>query len=234
MTVAHMSRRILNDAEQAFEVLILEPTEPRAVVLFAVGGGDDPDRHLTFLQSIAAEGYTVVAPRFARLASPAPSLDELATRARRLRLAFDEMAQPHIPGAGLGHSVGGALLLVLAGARAFTLAGETLQVQPERRLRRLALMAPATDFFRAPDALNGTHASIAIWAGTRDEITPAETAQFLGTALEGIAPVIVHAVPGAGHFSFMNAPPPHATEFLPDRDAFLERLAAAVADFVGS
>jgi len=123
-------------------------------------------------------------------------------------------------------------LLVLAGVEAFTLAGESVQVPPERRLDRLALMAPATDFFRTPGSLQDVRTPIAVWAGTRDEVTPAATAEWLKETLRGTVPVDVRIVADAGHFSFMSTPPPHATEPLVDRDAFLDRLAQDIVRFV--
>jgi pimeloyl-ACP methyl ester carboxylesterase len=234
MTKARLSRRFLNDAQESFEVLLLEPAKPRATVLFAVGAGGDPDRHLPLLQVLAAQGCTVAAPRFSRLASPAPSAEELSTRARRLRLAFAHVARPDISGSGVGHSIGAALLLMLAGAKASTLAGETVRVPPERKLERLALMAPATDFFRAPGALQDVAASIVAWVGARDEITPPKTAKVLEEALRDTSPVHVRIVPDAGHFSFMNAAPPQAMEPMSLRDIFLERLAEDIASFITS
>jgi hypothetical protein len=100
-----LSRRAVNDAGEEFEVLILDSAKSRAVVLFAVGAGGDPDRHLAFLHSLAAQGCTIAAPRSARLVSSAPNADELATRARRLQFAFDKVAKKGIPAAGVGHSV---------------------------------------------------------------------------------------------------------------------------------
>ena len=40
------------------------------------------------------------------------------------------------------------------------------------------------------------------------------------------------AARGAGHFSFMDVPPPQTTEPLPDRAAFLAELAGELGDFV--
>jgi fermentation-respiration switch protein FrsA (DUF1100 family) len=114
------------------------------------------------------------------------------------------------------------------------MAREAVRVPLDQRLERLALMAPATDFFRVPGALEGITASAAAWAGTRDEITPPRMVQMLENALYGIAPVEVRIVADAGHFSFMNMPPPHAAQTLPHRDAILERLAEEVAGFITS
>ena len=226
-----MSRRVLSFKGDHFEVLAGKHAEPRAVVVFAAGAGGDPDRHLPLLRSLAAQGCTIVAPRFERLASMTPDADELVIRARRLQRAFDEVAQPGIPGVGVGHSIGAMLLLMLAGAEAATRAGQTIRGLSEPRLDRLALMAPATDFFKASGALRGVTASLAVWAGGKDDITPPGTARLLTTALHGVVPIELHVIAGAGHFSFMNDPPPHATKPLTDRTSFLEQLAQDIGSF---
>lgn len=232
MNAAHLTWRTLSDGDDCFEAFVLEPTEPRLLVLFAVGTGGDPERHLPLLQRLAAHGCLVVAPRFERMTSLAPSADALEMRGRRLLIAFRYVEQPHLPAAGIGHSIGATMLLMLAGAVASTMAAETIRIPSERRLARLALMAPATDFFRAPGALRAVTASIIAWAGTGDEITPPGTARMLESALQGIASVEVRIVANAGHFSFMDAPPPLAAEPLSDRRAVLDRIAEDIASFV--
>jgi hypothetical protein len=81
----------------------------------------------------------------------------------------------------------------------------------------LALLAPATDFFRGPGALDAVHLHILAWAGQRDAITPPSQVEFLKDALAGRGPVQVRAIEDAGHFSFMDVLPPQAAESLPDR-----------------
>lgn len=87
-------------------------------------------------------------------------------------------------------------------------------------------------FFRAPGPLAAVRTPILAWAGTSDAITPPAHATFLADALGSRVPVDVRVAPGAGHFSFMHAPPPGTTEPLPDRDAFLAEVAAEVGRFV--
>ena len=234
MNATRLTKYALDDGESAFEALVLEPAEPCISVLFAVGSGGDPERHLPLLQVLAAHGCTVIAPCFARLTSPAPSADVLEMRARRTHLAIKRLAPLHLPLAGVGHSIGAALLLMLAGAAASTMARESVRVSPEQHLKRLALLAPATDFFRAPGALRGITAPITAWAGTKDDVTPPEMAHMLVGALHGIVPIEVRIVADAGHFSFVNMPPPQAVEPLADREAVLEHLAEEVADFITS
>jgi hypothetical protein len=42
----------------------------------------------------------------------------------------------------------------------------------------------------------------------------------------------MRVVQGAGHFSFMNNPPPNTTDSLPNREAFLAKLALEICQFV--
>jgi pimeloyl-ACP methyl ester carboxylesterase len=121
------------------------------------------------------------------------------------------------------------MLLALAGATAWTLSGQRLAIARDDRLARLALFAPATGFFRAPGALEEVRATILAWAGTNDTITPPAQAELLKEARG--ARVEVRIIDGAGHFSFMNAPPPQTSEPLADRDAFLASLALDVWRF---
>jgi len=230
--VHRVSRRVLNDAADSFDVTVLEASKASRAILFSVGGGGNPERHLPLLTSLADHGCTVAAPHFERLVSPVPTQDDLVLRARRLRLALDHVMRPGLKVAGVGHSIGATLLLVLAGAEAWTRAAQRASVAPDPRLDRLALLAPATDFFRAPGALDGVHVPVCVWAGTKDEMTPPAQAAFLKDGIGGRVPVDVHIVEGAGHFSFMNAPPPRTAEPLPDRDAFLAGLADQICRFV--
>ena len=124
------------------------------------------------------------------------------------------------------------MLLALAGAQTWTRAGQCVSIASDKRFGRLVLLAPATDFFRVPGALDGVRLPILAWAGTKDEITPPAQAEFLNDAIKAPAPVEVHIVEGAGHFTFMNHPPPQTTDPLPNRDAFLADLAGTVCQFI--
>jgi hypothetical protein len=86
-------------------------------VLFAVGAGGQPKRHATLLKALTESGCTVVAPRFERLASPIPTEANLNLRARRLSLTLDAFlpVQPSATAAVVGHSIGAATLVTLAG-----------------------------------------------------------------------------------------------------------------------
>lgn len=233
MTTAYrVFRCALNDEADAFDVTVLEAMKPSRLVLFSVGAGGNPERHLPLLTSLADHGCTVAAPHFARLVSPVPTQNDLLLRARRLQLALDHVMRPGMKAAGVGHSIGSTVLLVLAGAEAWTRARQRVSVAPDPRLDRLALLAPATDFFRVPGALDGMSVPVCAWAGTKDEMTPPAQAAFLKDGIGKRVPVDVHIVEGASHFSFMNSPPPQIVEPLTDRDAFLARLGDQVCRFV--
>lgn len=216
----------LMDGAAAFVVSVREAAKPTGVVLFAVGRGGDPERHVPLLDAFAARGLAVVAPHFERLPTPYPSDDDLLLRARRLRMALS-VAPQDVPVAGVGHSIGATMLLALAGAKLWKSPTGPLPIAPEPRLVRAALLAPAIGFFQAPGALDGVRGTIEAWAGTADELaTP--------TQIEGICAQIgarMHAAEGAGHFSFMHVPPPATVEPLRDRDAFLAALTADLCAF---
>jgi alpha-beta hydrolase superfamily lysophospholipase len=224
--------RSLQDGAESFNVTVLGPARPNRVVLFGVGRGGNPERHLPLLESLAERGCAVVAPHFERLPPVIPTEADLALRARRLRLALDTVDAPALPIAGVGHSLGATMLLAFAGAQIWTILGERLAVPTLERLNRLALMAPATDFFRAPGALDGVRTPILAWAGTADGIATPEQVRLLERTLAPRVPVETRVIDGAGHFSFMNLPPPNTSETLADRDAFLADLAVEVGRFV--
>lgn len=212
--------------------MVIEPADARAVVLFAAGGGGDPERHLPLLEALAARSCTVAAPRFPRLSSPSPSGAELRARVLGLQSSLNQLAGTRLPITGVGHSIGATALLIGAGAKARTLGGDVVQLSPTLNLKRLLLMAPATDFFRGPGALDQVGQPITVWTGSEDRITPPAQAEFLKTTLAGRAPIELRICENAGHFSFMNTPPPHASEPLPDREAFLAELAKELGSLV--
>jgi pimeloyl-ACP methyl ester carboxylesterase len=225
-------KRVLQDGPESFEVTVLEAARPSRVLLFAVGGGGNPERHAPLLEALVARGCSVVAPHFERLTSHQMTDELLLLRCRRQKLALDSVAKQGLPVVGAGHSIGAAVLLALAGGQVWMGPGAPLPTAPDPRLERLALLAPATGFYAAPGALDAVRTPLLVWAGTGDSITPPAQAQLLADALGGRVPVDLHVEPGGGHFSFMHTPPPHTAEPLPDRDAFLARFTAAVCDFL--
>ena len=112
-----MPKLSLRDEAETFDVTVLGASASCRVVLFAVGAGGNPERHLPLLTSLAEHGCTVVAPHFERLQSPNVTDRDLLLRARRLRQALDAFAPAGMLVAGVGHSIGTTLLLALAGGQ---------------------------------------------------------------------------------------------------------------------
>lgn len=229
-----MGRLDLTDESGSFVVTRLEGAEPDRTVLFSVGAGGNPERHLPLLAALAERGFTVVAPHFERI-TPAGVTDEhLLLRARRLRQTLDSVAAPDAAVVGVGHSIGATMLVALAGGQVWMGPGRPLSIDRDERLRRLVLLTPTTGFFQAPGALDDVRVPILAWTGAKDTITPPSHAELIRLALEDRAPVEVRIENDASHFSFMHVPPPNATESLADRDEFLARLTAEVVRFAAS
>ena len=156
----------------------------------------------------------------------------MTLRARRLKQALDSYADRDAPVAGVGHSIGTTMLLALAGGTVWMGPGQPLNITRDARLERLVLLAPATAYFQAPGALDGVKTPVLAWAGAQDVVTPPAQAEFLRSVLGTRLSVEVRIAADAGHFSFMNVPPPQLPEPLPDKDAFLRNLTTEVCSFI--
>lgn len=227
-----MRTQTLQDGAEAFIVSVHEAAENSPVVLFAVGAGGQPERHATLLNTLFESGCTVVAPHFERLASPIPTEANLTLRARRLSLTLDAFVQPGATAAGVGHSIGAATLVALTGAQMWLGTEQRVKIAPDRRLTRLALLAAPTGFFQSPGALDAVRIPILAWVGSKDDITPPSQTEWLAYAMRDWQTVDVRITDGAGHFSFMDLPPPKTTEPLPNKRAFLREYSSEVCKFV--
>lgn len=227
-----MHTQTLRDGDEDFTVSVHRPPGDGPVVLFAVGSGGQPQRHGTLLDTLAAAGCTVVAPHFARLAAPPVREPDLLLRARRLSLALDACLPPGAPALAVGHSIGAATLLALAGGQMWLGPGRPVAIPVDARLTRLALLACPTGFFQAPGGLDGVQLPILAWVGSADEVTPPDQSRWLARALEPRCPVDLRITEGAGHFSCMDLPPPGTTEPLAGKAAFLEAQARDVCRFL--
>jgi pimeloyl-ACP methyl ester carboxylesterase len=227
---------ILQDGSEPFTVSVLMVPESSRAVIFAAGAGGLPERYSTLLHTLADAGCTVVAPHFERLASPFPTDEELRLRARRLTLALNAFAQPGTVVAGVGHSIGASTLLALCGAQMWLGPGRRVEIAQDPRLTRLALLTAPLGFFQAPGALDAVRVPLQVWAGSEDTITLASQAQWLAQTLADVRPdvqpVDLRIASDAGHFSFMDMPPPHAVETVPYKAAFLQEYSREVCRFV--
>lgn len=227
-----VTKTVLPENTPPFQVTILQAKSATRCVLFSAGLGGNPLRHLGLLQIFARHGISVVAPHFDMLASSIPTKAELLVRSHRLTLAAKTYCQPGLPVAGVGHSIGTTLLMLLAGAEISTMAGDRLKSGETCILDRLVLFAPPTDFFRHLGALSLVNLPIQIWAAGKDTITPPEQAAFLRDEIGNQTQIDLHIVEEAGHFTFMNELPPHVTDPHPDRNAFLLSLGDKVSRFL--
>jgi pimeloyl-ACP methyl ester carboxylesterase len=227
-----MLTQTLQDGTESFNVSVFEATTRELVVLFAVGAGGQPERYASLLDALGESGCTVVAPHFERLASPVPTEEELTLRGRRLSLALNEFVQPSAIAMGVGHSIGAATLAALAGAQMWLGPGRRVDIAQDSRLARLALLAPPTGFFQAPGALDALRVPMLVWVGSSDSITPPSQAEWLAHAMRDRNAVKVRVTNGAGHFSFMDMPPPQVTEPLSNKQAFLREFSKEVCKFL--
>jgi pimeloyl-ACP methyl ester carboxylesterase len=229
----HSDVQQIRDGAEAFNVTVVEAQQSsKRLVLFAVGRGGNPERHLPLLRSVAALGCTVIAPHFDMLISLVPGKVELDKRVRRLEVSAVELFKADLPIVGIGHSIGGVTLLALAGGEAQTLAGDTMISGSKLKFDRLALFAPPTDFFRRASALKSVRVPMRIWVGAKDSITPPAQAQFLKEVLSLQGPIDICLDEEAGHFSYMDELPPNITDSHPNRSKFLASLANDVGRFV--
>ncbi|MFU7561642.1 alpha/beta hydrolase family protein [Roseiconus sp. JC912] len=227
-----MQTRRLHDGAESFEVSVYEAASVSPVALFAVGAGGHPERHSSLLERLAKSGFTVVAPHFERLTSPRPSETDLILRARRLTLSLEAFVHPDETAVGVGHSIGATTLIALAGGQMWLGPGLLVNVTPDSRLNRLALLAPPIRFFQVPGALDAVTVPILAWVGTEDSITPPAQAEWLAHAMCHRQTIDVRITKGAGHFSFMDQPPPQSLEPLQNKQAFIAEYSGEVCRFL--
>lgn len=221
---------LLKDDEGEYNVTLFENTSSECRVLFAVGSGGNPTRHLGLLENLFQAGCSVVAPHFDRLTSPQPSSEQLQRRAHRLTQASELIAPHNEALSGIGHSIGATVLLAMAGGELWMGPHQKVEIPTHNSLKRLVLMAAPTGYFQAPASLESVKLPVQAWVGTRDPITPVPQAEFLKDRIGDS--VDLRIVEEGGHFSFMNSLPPTIRDSLADRDTFLESLTKSVTEFV--
>ncbi len=127
----------------------------------------------------------------------------------------------------VGHSLGGYTALAVAGGvpTAFApgnddRASRRIAVTPDERVKALVLLAPATPWFTAGDALNGVRIPILMFTAQRDEHTPAWHAEIVERGVSAESIVEHRTIANAGHFSFLSPFPPRMATpaFAPAQD----------------
>ena len=227
-----MLTKTLQDGTESFQVSVHQAAASSPVVLVAAGAGGLPGRYATLLRTLAESGCRIIAPHFERLTSPSPTEGDLTLRARRLVFALDAFAYPDSKIVGVGHSIGATTLAAMAGAHMWLGSGQHVNIAKDNRLNRLVLLAPPTGFFRAPAALDELKLPILLWVGSADTVTPPDQTKWLAKAIRDWNSVEVRITEGAGHFSFMDNPPPQTTEPLANKQAFLEEYSNEICKFV--
>ena len=199
-------------------------------MLFAVGGGGDPERHRPLLDHFEAGGHRVIAPAFERLHPQQATWDDYLARPLGLVEALRDVA-PDAEVAVIGHSIGAWAALCLAGATPWGEDGP-LEVPRDSRVSRLVLYTPAAGWFQGPGALDEVKTPMLVYVGELDSFVPPAQVSVLKKAP---TEVDLRVVPRAGHFSFVHVPPPGMGEDSAfDREAFLTRMVDETFEFVSS
>lgn len=185
------------------------------LVAVSHGGGGSHQLYSTVARHLAARGFAVVLPEHPgnhrRDNTLHGTLQNLEDRPRHLVLAMDAVRDDADVGprlrrgwaAVVGHSMGGYTALAVAGGRAYSEQRELVDVEPDPRVRALVLLAPATPWFLAPQALRGVDLPILLMEAEHDPITPAWHGDLVARGVADPAKVQRRVVPGAGHFSFL-------------------------------
>ena len=229
------------------------------LVVISHGGGGSHLLYRNLAAHLARNGFVVICPEHSgnnRNNNELANTDRLlAERPRQLRLAIDSISNEKIfaehlrPNdvAIIGHSIGGYTALACAGARptAFPheITGDNSLTDSfkDDRVKALVLLAPATGWFRNPNALDEVQVPILMLTGERDTVTPPFHAEILQKGLPETTLLEHHVIPNAGHFSFL-APFPEfrvSPQFAPsqdppgfDRPAFHRQLNPQVLRFL--
>ncbi|NDG85925.1 MAG: alpha/beta hydrolase [Proteobacteria bacterium] len=211
--------------------LVIGPPDAKWNLLFAAGGGGNPENYSDLLRSFVDTGFRVVAPYFDRMGSEIPKVEELVFRSDRLCTSMNLFEDSSIPILGVGHSIGASLLLSIAGGKMGTQSGEFVPIRGDARLGKLVLFAPPTDFFQAPGALSRVHSKAQVWYGNRDLVTSPVQAEVLRRGMP-TGTVDLRVVEGIGHFSFMSTLPPGVEDPLENREGFLKTISEEVYRFL--
>jgi predicted dienelactone hydrolase len=210
---------------------------PFSLVLISHGTGGTPLTHRLLAHFLARHGFVVGLPRHHANHHDDNSWHNtpanLVARPRHLSLAIDgllaEFGAALRPNwvAVIGHSLGGYTALALAGGQPGSLPHEhtdgtpqPIPTTPDARVRALVLLAPATVWYRAAEALRNVRVPILLMMGEKDEWTPDFHAQIVLNGVPDRQQVQHRIIENAGHYSFFSPFPPERTgpAFPPSQD----------------
>ncbi|RXK52855.1 alpha/beta hydrolase [Oleiharenicola lentus] len=192
------------------------PSGRHPLGLISHGAGGSHLLYRELATHLACSGWIVLcaeAPRDNRNDNSLSYTDESVTnRCRHLSATLDHLlahgqfgpAIDHGRVGLVGHSLGGCAALALAGAQPWSRKRTPIPVTPDPRFRAAVLMAPATGYYRGPDALAGVTGKFLVLAGEKDNVTPAED---IRRDLRGLPPAVASefvVIKDAGHFSFLS------------------------------
>lgn len=224
-----------------------------ALAVLSHGGGGLHLLYRSIATHLAAHGWIVVCPEHPGDNRNDRSLvntdTAAARRARHASLALDavishEQLGPHVDVAriaAIGHSMGGLTALTMLGGQPWSRERVPLEVHADARVRAAILMAPATDWFMAPDSLDHVRAPLLVYVAEHDPVTPPAGVRAVLTHLPAATPCEIREVSGGGHFAFLTPFPEtmRRPDFPPsqdppgfDRPAFHERLPTEIADWL--
>lgn len=225
------------------------------VCVISHGGGGSHLLYRSIATYLAARGFIVVCPEHPHDNRNDRSQSDTdvaaANRPRHASLAIDAViADPFFAreadGARVcvvGHSMGGFTALAMAGGRPWSRSRQPIPVSADPRLRAAVLLAPATDWFLAPESLAKVSVPLLVLAGEHDPVTPPQPIRDALAGLPASTPVTIAIVPGAGHFSFLTPFPPHMRrpDFPPstdpegfDREQFHRELPVRIHEFLAA
>lgn len=237
--------------EAALDAPIDEGTFPLVVISHGSGGS-----HLlyrTIGAYLAKHGYVVALPEHPGNNRNNNELngtvENLVNRPRHIRLTIDAVSsdahfkdrvQPDNT-AVIGHSMGGYTALAVAGGQPWTEKGQKVEVESDRRVKALVLMAPATGWYMPEDALSKVKIPILLLVAEHDPFTPRWQGELVLDRVPDRSQVTYKVIENAGHFSFLSPFPPamRNSKFPPstdpegfDREKFHEKLNVEVLDFL--
>ena len=172
----------------------------------------------------------------------------LMYRTKHIRLTMDIISndstfRPFIQpdnAAIIGHSIGGSTALALAGGMPWSWNCQKIEVESDPRVKALVLLAPATDFYLAPDSLRNVKVPILMLFAGKDHLALHCQPDVVLNGVADKAQVTLRIIENAGHFSFISPYPPQMKNpgFPPSNDpegfnrkSFHEKLPGELLEF---
>ncbi|MBF0316218.1 MAG: alpha/beta fold hydrolase [Oligoflexia bacterium] len=226
---------------------------PLPLLLLSHGAGGSPLVYRHLILSLAKDGYVVAVPEHygdnRNNNALSSTMENLENRPHHLRLTIDALAADlewrnyvnTTSVAVLGHSMGGYTALAVAGGQPWTGMKQKVEVTPDKRVKSLVLMAPATSWFVPNDSLENVEVPILLLTAEKDSITPRWQSQLILDLVPDRTKITFKLIENGGHFSFLTPFPPATQKagFPPavdpegfDREKFQEELTQEIKIFL--